>query len=54
VTRLATRRHPDSLAHRCKVAIEGGKDRVAGHVQLTTSVPTIPFWAWPGTGQMYW
>jgi hypothetical protein len=53
VTRLATRRHPDSLAHRCEVH-RGAEDWVAGHVQLTISVPTIPFWAWPGTGQMYW
>jgi hypothetical protein len=46
--------HTGSLPHGRQPTVEVGEDRVAGHAQPTTSVPTIPFWAWPGTGQRYW
>jgi hypothetical protein len=42
--------HPGSVRHG-QAAIEIGEDRMVGDAQLTTSVPAIPFWPWPGMGQ---
>src|SRR5487761_1287050 len=42
-------------AGRSHVAISSRTVREAGHdPAATTKLPSIPSWAWPGTGQRYW